>query len=89
MAGSSVIPVRCMDCARVRFHTPGPGVWTDHPARLAGEVAVMCATCVELRRRLARAKEAAMDRQLLRDRARGYGPAPEGEDVFRGFREGE
>ena len=60
-------------------------MWTDHPATLPGEVSVLCRTCMELRHRLAVQAEVRADRKLIRDRERGYGPAPEGVDVFDGF----
>jgi hypothetical protein len=77
------IPVRCQRCGRVRVHSPGPGVWTEHPELIRGEVTVICRTCLDLWRVLAAKRQARMDRKLLRDRARGYG-STEG-DPFAGF----
>jgi hypothetical protein len=68
----------------VRFHTPQASEWTDHPATLPGEVAVICATCMELRHRLAVQKTVRADRKLIRDRERGYGPGTG--DPFAGMR---
>ena len=81
-----MIPARCIRCHRVRFHTPGPGVWTDHPAKLNGEVEVICATCGELRRQLQAQKYGRECRRTARRAAKGYGPAKAGEDVFQGFK---
>lgn len=78
-----MIPVRCSGCARVRFHTPQAGDWTDHPATISGEVSGICATCLDLRHRVAVQKTVRADRKLIRDRARGYGPATG--DPFAGF----
>lgn len=42
-----MIPVRCVRCRRVRYHTPGPGRWVECPQQLHGEVAVICRECNE------------------------------------------
>jgi len=78
------IAVRCLDCKRVRFHSPDPGVWTFHDDPLPGEVPVLCRTCGDTRSRLAKRNAAVMDRKLLRDRKRGYGPGTG--DPFAGMR---
>jgi hypothetical protein len=66
------------------MHSPGPGVWADHPAPIPGEVTVICSTCLELKHRLAVQAEVRADRKLLRDRAKGYGPGTG--DPFAGMR---
>jgi hypothetical protein len=48
-----MIPVRCSVCKRVRFHTPGAGIWTLHPEPIPGEVTVLCHECVEARDQVA------------------------------------
>ena len=79
--------VRCSRCARVR--TGGTGAdWFDHPATLPREMPGTCATCAELLRRLAAQRRVREGRRLLRQRAKGYGPAQAGENPFNGF-EGE
>ena len=78
------VPVRCEVCARVRLDRSGD--WQDHPGLLPGEVSGYCATCGERHRRAQERAQVQLDRQLLRERAAGYGPAPEGVDIFDGFR---
>ena len=60
-----------------------PVIQTGEPG---GEVRYgLCAQCLEFGRRAAERKWQREGRQLLRDRAKGYGPQPG--DPFRGFRE--
>lgn len=72
-------------CGRVRgelgWHGPLPG--EDMSKLQAG----ICPTCLAIQKRRAEVQWAREGRRLLRERAIGNGPAPEGEDVFRGFRE--
>ena len=52
-----------------------------------GEVRMgICALCLEFGKSAAERKWQREGRELLRDRAKGYGGPVEGEDVFRGFR---
>jgi len=80
-------PQRCERCYRVRFDVPGD--WEEHPGKLPGEVRVVCRTCNDLAQQRA-------DRAYWREvrasearKAKGFGPAPEGTDVFTGFHEGD
>ena len=73
---------QCQFCGRVRIH----GVWV-RAATVEPDVVGHCPTCGELRLRASRLAYAREGKRLLRQRGNGYGPAPEGEDVFAGFRE--
>jgi len=75
------IPVRCERCRRVRFDVPGD--WLLAPEGLPGEVLGTCATCGEAKRQAQERAQRQIDRQLLRDRAAGYGPGTG--DPFAGF----
>jgi hypothetical protein len=46
-----------------------------------------CRVCADLQKRAWAKKWARQSRELLERRRKGYGPAPDGEDVFAGFRE--
>jgi hypothetical protein len=76
-----MIPIRCVRCHRVRY---GPCEWRDHPAKLKGEVEVICATCNELQRRLAAQKYGRECRRTAQRAAKGYGPGTG--DPFAGMR---
>ena len=81
--------LRCVDCARVRYEMGGD--WDEHPGKLAGEVAVICATCNETRKKRARRDYFAGVRRTVR-RQQGREPWAEGTtpaDVFQGMREGD
>lgn len=86
----SAPPIRCVDCARVRYGGPGSD-WHDHPGKLPGEVAVICSTCNETRKKRARRDYYAGVRRTVRRQqhrepwAEGTTPA----DVWKGFREGD
>jgi hypothetical protein len=62
--------------------------WEDHPGTVPGEVAGTCRTCADLVKAERERERVREDKRLLRDRARGYGPPAEGEDIWRGFKEG-
>lgn len=79
-------PQRCEGCQRVRLEPAGE--WQDHPGRLPGEIPMLCSTCWSGRRRAAEAAYGRGVRDVQRKMAKGYGPAPEGVDPFRGFHEG-
>lgn len=53
------------------------------------EVVGTCVTCGGLQKRAWAQKAARGAARVRRNAARGYGGPAEGEDVFRGFREGE
>ena len=80
-----IIPQRCPGCARVRL--AGFADWQDHPGLLPGEVMTLgCPTCakyaaVKLERDSWRKYNA-----VERKKARGFGAALAGVDVFQGFR---
>ena len=80
-------PQRCERCHRVRLELGGD--WQDHPGKLPGEVRVVCRTCSDLAKQRAEQAYWREVRQLEQRKARGFGAAPEGEDVFDGFRGGE
>lgn len=83
----SLVPtVRCEKCARVRDR-PGAD-WSDHPAKIPGEVLGVCKTCADLWRLLLKRKWDDEGRKLLKDRERGYGHLTPVGDVFANFREG-
>lgn len=81
-------PVRCERCARVRY---GSGDWQDHPGRIPGERAGMCARCGEEKREEVRRRYYAGVRRTVRRQqhrepwAEGTTPA----DVWEGLREGD
>jgi hypothetical protein len=79
--------VRCERCGKVRERPGEP--WRDHPAKIPGEVLGFCKLCGDLLRLLGERKWRQQGRQLLRDRARGYGHLTPIADVFAGMREGE
>ena len=79
-------PVRCERCARVRFDPDT--AWEDHPGTVPGEVAGTCRTCGDLLK-VERAKQYAREcRRTAARAAKGYGGQAEGEDIWRGFKEG-
>lgn len=78
-------PVRCERCRRVR-HGAGQD-WFDHPGAFDREVLGMCARCGAEKHQEAERLYYRNARAVERRKAKGYGPAAEGEDVFRGFRE--
>lgn len=73
--------MQCRFCGRVRIN----GEWTRDPL-VHVDVVGFCKTCGEWKARMARIQYARNARAVAQRQARGYGPAPEGEDVFRGFR---
>ena len=77
----STLVCQCQHCGRVRIGNE----WT-RDASVAPDVVVHCPTCGELRLRQSALRYAREGRALLRRRAKGYGPAPEGVDDFDGFR---
>jgi hypothetical protein len=81
-------PLRCVRCGRVRYLLGSPD-WQTHPGQLVGEIPATCATCGEEQRAKAEAAYWRDVRALERRKERGFGPAPDGVDVFAGFREGE
>ena len=81
MTPSTVL--QCEHCGRVRIDG---GDWTRDPLVQVTAVG-FCATCGDWQRRLRMVKEAQARRAVVRRMARGYGPAPEGVDVWEGFRE--
>ena len=76
------IPVRCCTCYRVRLDD----VWQDRPGKLPNEVTGECATCLDFRRKRAAAERVRIERRTERKAAAGFGPAAEGQDVFKGMR---
>lgn len=76
--------VRCGMCHRVREAPGEPWVWTrePHPNAVTG----YCAVCADLKKLSRKRGWEAVGAQLLKDRAKGYGPAPEGTNVFKGFK---
>ncbi len=84
------VPLRCVLCARVKWLPPKHlADWQDHPGKLPNEIEVTCPTCAEARRKKAAAVYWRNVRETERRATKGYGPAPEGVDVFAGFRGGE
>jgi hypothetical protein len=77
------LPVRCSGCARVRWSGPE---WESHPGPLQDEVAGLCPTCCAADEQEATAASWRAYRQVERKKERGFGPAPAGVDVFRGFK---
>ena len=76
--------VRCERCAKVRDR---PGTeWSDHPAKIPGEVLGVCRLCAELLRLLLKRKWDDEGRKLLKNRERGYGHLTPVGDVFSGLR---
>lgn len=82
-----MVIVQCETCPRVRVGTRWLVV---DGAQVVGYAVVgTCPTCLAWRKRVSEAKYRREGRELLQRRAKGYGgPAP-GEDIWRGFREGE
>ncbi len=78
-------PERCTACQRVRLEPSGD--WEDHPGKLPGEIPMLCSSCWEARHKTAQAAYWRGVRQVQRNMAKGYGPAPDGTDPFEGFRE--
>lgn len=76
------IPIRCGTCGLIRRH-PGSS-WRYWPKPIPGEVEVICQLCLKLKQKLNERKREREGRELLRRRAKGYGPAVG--DVFAGFK---
>ena len=79
-----ILPVRCCRCARVRL-APAED-WQDHPGKLEGEVLGECKTCLDASLTSQVNESWRRYNKVERKKAKGYGPAPEGEDVFKGMR---
>lgn len=80
-------PHRCVSCARVRY---GIGQdFEDHPGILAGEVAVICATCTEERRQLKAQEYLRNVRRTVRRQTHKepWAPGTTPDDPFDGMRE--
>jgi hypothetical protein len=73
--------VQCEGCGRVRLD----GEWVRRYDIQPSEVRI-CPTCLGWQHRIAQAKYHREARGVARRAAKGYGPAPEGEDVFKGMR---
>ena len=80
----TLLPVRCCRCARVRRVADGD--WDMHPGKLAGEVLGECKTCLDASLEGQKRDYWRKYQAVERKKAKGYGPAPEGEDVFSPFR---
>ena len=79
--------VRCERCARVRFDPDS--MWEDHPGLVPGEVMGTCKTCGDLAKQEQERQYARDCRRTAARAAKGYGPAPEGVDIWKGFEKGE
>ena len=61
-------------------------LWREHEPGEDAEAGALCPTCGHLLEHAQRVARVRIERRTERRAARGFGPAPEGVDPFRGFR---
>jgi hypothetical protein len=84
---------RQVSTSLLSFGKPGPRKCRGYANRFGTAVPCwreadgcdQCVTCAGIEEREQRAKRAASDRRVARQMAQGFGPAKDGEDVFRGL----
>jgi hypothetical protein len=59
---------------------------TQHECFRKADGCDQCVTCADCEEREQRHRSLAMSRKVARQMAQGFGPAPDSEDVFKGFR---
>ena len=74
--------IQCKMCGRVRGED---GLWTHFP-KVEPDVVGFCPTCKDLQNLSRKAGWEATGKELLKQRAKGYGQAPADVDVFKGFK---
>jgi hypothetical protein len=78
----------------LRYPPSGPRVCRGYANRFGTQVQCwrqasgcdQCVTCAGVEEREQRKRSLAASRRVARQMAKGFGEAPEGEDVFKGFR---